>query len=342
MSRRAVFRADASVAIGGGHVRRCLVLAEALRAARWQCVFACRPDTRRAVPALAGAGHRVVEIAGPDTESPARIAAEIGKCDLLVVDHYGLDAAFERACRDWADRILVLDDCADRDHDADLLLDPTLGRLEADYGKRVPDACRLLLGPAYALLRSGFAELRPGVLAARRFDGPVGRILVTLGTADPDNVTAVVLEGLAKAGTGAAVDVVLGGAAPHLRKIKALASSLPIEVDVHTEVEDMAAMMASADFAIGAAGSTVWERCCLGLPGLVTVIADNQRLIAASLDAAGGAHNLGPHGELTAAKVVAAFRDLDGDPAARAAMSARAATICDGLGAGRVLAETTT
>ncbi|MBY0431842.1 MAG: hypothetical protein K2Q10_11635, partial [Rhodospirillales bacterium] len=111
----AVFRADAEPAIGGGHVMRCLTLADALAARGWRCHFACRPGTPEMVLALAASGHAVVPLADP---SPAALAARWpAGCGLLVVDNYGLDAAYERACRPWAGRILVFDDLADRPHD---------------------------------------------------------------------------------------------------------------------------------------------------------------------------------------------------------------------------------
>src|SRR6185312_2645513 len=123
--RRAIFRTDASVTIGGGHVRRCLVLADALAQAGWAIGFVCGAAARSIVPALGRRGFAVTE--------PAAFEKAPVRCDLLVVDDYRLDAAFERAARPWAKRILVIDDLANRPHDCDVLLDQSPGRAREVY-----------------------------------------------------------------------------------------------------------------------------------------------------------------------------------------------------------------
>lgn len=256
-------------------------------------------------------------------------------CDLLAVDHYGLDAAFENGCRPWARRILAIDDLADRPHDCDFLLDPTPGRGEEDYQALVPDGCRRLLGPAYALVRPEFAAAR-GRLQPRATEGPVRRILVSFGTMDVNNATERVLEAIAWAGIDAVVDVVLGAGAPHLEKVKSHAREMGRRVTVHTGVEDMAALMARADLAIGAAGITSWERCCLGLPSVLVVTADNQRRVAEALEREGAAVSLGWHSAVGPERIAGAVMELDRDSARRARMGAKAAALCDGRGARRV------
>ena len=147
----AVFRCDGSTAIGGGHVRRCLTLADALGEAGWARAFAVGAETLAVIPGLAEAVDQVAVLEGPVDDEPAQIAEAFGGTwDLLVVDHYRRDARFEAGCRPWAERILVIDDLADRRHDADFLLDQTLGRKPADYAARVPPRCRVLTGSRYA------------------------------------------------------------------------------------------------------------------------------------------------------------------------------------------------
>src|SRR5262249_40976969 len=112
MQRTALFRADASPQLGGGHVRRCLVLADALRRAGWACTFAVSPGSAHLVPHLARSAHRVVTIESQDAD--ALVAATQNKFDLAVIDHYGLDSRFESRCRAFAERILAIDDLANR------------------------------------------------------------------------------------------------------------------------------------------------------------------------------------------------------------------------------------
>jgi UDP-2,4-diacetamido-2,4,6-trideoxy-beta-L-altropyranose hydrolase len=337
--RVAVFRFDATPAIGTGHAMRCLTLADALEAVGWRCLFAIRPETLTTVPRKAWLRERALILDEDEAAEPSRIGARFANgYDLLVVDHYRRGADFERASRLWARRILAINDLADRDHDADLLLDPTLGRSLEDYRPLVPPACRLRLGPRYALLRPQFLRGRPAALARRRAPGPVRRIFVSLGGTDPQDVTSRVLDGLAEAGMGATIDVVVGAAAPFAARVRAKAACMP-GARVHVGVADIAPLMAEADLAFGAAGTATWERCCLGLPTLAVVLADNQRGNAAALQASGAARVLGDVDRLTPAAVAKAVRALAEDTPARAAMATASAAACDGLGTARMLLE---
>lgn len=330
-SSLAVFRCDASPRIGAGHVMRCLTLANALAETGWTCAFASRAPTAHTVPALSEAPHDLLELDG-DAGAGALAARWSGGCDLLIVDHYQLDSVFETACRPWARRIMAIDDIADRPHHCDILLDQNLGRRAGDYDGLVPDPCRRLAGARYALLRPQFAAARRSALRRREIGDVPRRILVSLGATDPDNVTAAVLHSLGDAGIRAEIDLVLGRAAPHLDAVRALALDIPGRVTVHAGVDDMATLMNEADIAVGAAGSSSWERCCLGLPTVLLVIADNQRPGAAGLADAGAAIAVD-----SAAAVGTAVRDLWRSADRRHAMGAAAAAVCDGHGTTRVL-----
>jgi len=318
----AVFRCDASLAIGGGHAMRCLTLAGVLRDLGWTCGFATSAETPATVPSLAASEFDVANAAGMLSHWPA--------ADLLVVDHYGLDASFERAARPWARRILVIDDLADRPHEADLLLDQTHGRVQADYGGRYNGP--MLLGAGYALLRPSFQRAR-GAAIARRDRRPVDRIMVSFGAVDAVNATMVALDAIALAAPDCAVDVVLGSAGPHLVEVRARAAAMP-RATVHVDVAEIAELMTEADLAIGAPGTSAWERCCLGLPTLLLTIADNQRVNAAALHAAGAALDLGWHADSNAKKLATEIGKLGTE--AWQAMTRKAAALCDGRGAFRV------
>jgi UDP-2,4-diacetamido-2,4,6-trideoxy-beta-L-altropyranose hydrolase len=321
----ALFRVDAAPAIGGGHVMRCLALAGALGESGWTCRFLVGGGTVATVPALAQAGHAVYE-----GEKCWRAAP--GMADLLVVDHYRLDAGYEGGWRAGARRILAIDDLADRRHDCDLLLDPTAGRVAADYAGLVPPGCRLLLGPEYALLRPEFARRR-GEALARRGAGPVRRVLIAPGATDPTDLATTLIDA-AETLPGVAIDVAIGSAAPHLQRLRERAARSP-RLHLQVDEPDMAGLMVAVDLCLGAAGGTSWERCCLGLPSLLVVIADNQELVARGLVAAGAV-------ELATAEhpaaLAAALRRLIEDGARRRVMSAAAAALCDGEGARRVAA----
>ncbi len=338
MIRRVVFRCDASVEIGAGHVVRCLTLAERLADSGWSCAFASNQEGMVTVPMLTRCGYDTLQLHGPAEGEPSEFAQQwLDGCDLLVLDHYRRGSAFETACRPWARKILAIDDLADRPHDCELLLDQTLGRRSDEYRSLVPSACHLLLGPDYALLRPQFAAARARALERRRAQDPLQRVLVSFGGSDPQDMTAIALEGLAATGLPVAVDVVLGAERAEERYPSGSIGALSAEVTVHRDVSNMAALMARADLAIGAAGTTAWERCCLGLPSLAIPIAANQERIAAELERAGAIRHLGPPGLVDPGTIAEAVLDLESNPAARAEMSARAAGVCDGLGATRVM-----
>ena len=140
------------------------------------------------------------------------------------------------------------------------------------------------------------------------------------------------LQAVARASPALIIDVVVGAYSGHLNEIDRLATALAPAVTVHREVGDMASLMADADFAIGAAGGTSWERCCLGLPTLVVVTADNQRDIARSLEAAGAIDLVGDASAVTVEALADRIAALCDDAPRRHAMALAAAEICNGQG----------
>ena len=321
----ALFRADAAPEVGGGHIIRCLALAAALADRGWGCHFLVARGTVATVPALAQAGHSVHE--GEDAWAAAPETA-----DLLVVDHYRLGEAWESGWRGRVCRILAIDDLADRRHDCDFLLDPTAGRAAADYAALVPADCRLLLGPRYVPLRREFAQHRRAALA-RRDGGPVNRLLIAPGATDPTDLASV-LNDAAETLPAVAIDIAIGGAAPHLPRLRERAARSP-RLHLHIDTTDMAGLMAVADLCLGAGGSTSGERCCLGLPTLLAVVADNQEGVARGLVAAGAVEIVA---ENDRARLTAALYRLTADGPRRRAMSQAGAAVCDGEGARRVAA----
>jgi UDP-2,4-diacetamido-2,4,6-trideoxy-beta-L-altropyranose hydrolase len=305
-----VFRADASVEIGTGHVLRCLTFAEALRLRGVQCQFVCREHCGHLLDDIANRGFAVCALPmatdhceqadlpgsawlGADwmTDAQQTLGALGGrKADWLVVDHYSLDICWQRAVRTAFANLMVIDDLADRDHDCDLLLDQNLRRTINDYAGRVPANCAVLTGPRYALLRPEFGGLREHSLAKRR-DAELRQLFVSFGGVDKDNFTGRVLRVLQTEPlpAGCRITVAMGPKALWLDDIRRAAETTPYEVELVINSEEIAHYMARSDLAVGAAGSTSWERCCLGLPAIVTVLAANQDQIAQSLTGAGAA-----------------------------------------------------
>ena len=199
-------------------------------------------------------------------------AAVAGTADWLIVDHYLLDARWHSAARSFASRLVVVDDLANRSYDCDLLLDQTLGRTPSDYDSWVPPGTRILAGSNYALLRPEFELERPAALKRRKEAVGVSRILVSMGTADIGGWTAKIIDEVLEAAPGCDVDVVLGAQAPSLARVQQLAS-LDRTISLRVDTAEMPRLMRDADLAIGAAGTTSWERCCMGLPAIAVILA---------------------------------------------------------------------
>ena len=330
-TKLAVFRADASPAIGSGHVRRCLAIAAALKCDGWTCRFAVGEESLLVVPELTSGAFEVRTLAPTETGAvEALIRSAPGGCQLLVVDHYHLGRAIESAARQFAQRVVAIDDLADRAHDCDTLIDATPGRSAGDYAPYVTDSAVLLLGPAYAPLRPVFAAAR-----ARRggHSRDTSRLFVNFGGTDPNNVTGAVLAALSsrQLPENLTVDVVLGRGARHAGSVTAQVAAMPDRFRLHLDAPEMASLLAGADVAIGAGGVSALERCCVGLSSVVIVIAENQRLIAASL-AEEGAAFLAQDADDAVQRAIT----LLGDRSAQRAMSAAGMSLCDGRGAARI------
>lgn len=336
---RFVFRADASTDIGAGHVVRCATLAGQLRQGGHATAFLCRLCPGNLNDWLAAAGHTIIALptvfSSEQDDAAACLEALRGQAfDGLIVDHYQLGTAWERLLAAHARRTMAIDDLA-RPHDVGLLLDQNFPNpLQAGYPDALPATCRLLLGPAYALVRPEFAAGRSAALARRQ--GQLERLLVCMGGSDAENETCKVLAGIAQSRrSNLAVEVVIGAGNPHRTAVEAACGNLPA-AQLHVQTSRMAELMASADCAITAGGSTTWERCTLGLPGLVTTVADNQVAIARAVHDARGHDLLGWYADLTPGDYARALDNLTVEHLR--SMAAAAAAICDGQGAARVAA----
>ena len=332
---RLVFRCDGDGRIGGGHVMRCLTLAQAARTRGWEAAFVCAEGGFS--DRVAAAGFPLTTIppapARPDPGGPphahwlsvpweadaAITAHAAGDADWLIWDHYGLDARWARAV--GAPRAMALDDLDDRALGSDVVLDAT--RLD---GKRVRDAPIELIGPDYVPLRPEFAQARPAALARR--DGPVRRLIVLPGLADAVGLAPLALDALRDLPFD--VEVVMGADAQSRAAAEARLGRHVLTLDP----PDMAARMTMADLCVGASGMTNWERCALGLPTVAVAVADNQVPGLDGLARRGAVVPLTLADARDPARLRAAV-EAAADQAG--ALSRAAAAICDGLGADRVL-----
>ncbi len=324
-----LFRCDASPLIGAGHVMRCLAAAKVFSWAGWTCRFSVNRDALATVPALGESGHAIDVV-----ETNQFIPVLSRTTRIAVVDHYQLDEKFECALKSDARRIVVFDDLANRRHQCDILLDPTPGRTSSDYSSQTSEATELLLGPDHAIIDRRWLEVASTSRRRLAASTSVNRILVSMGATDPVDATSRVLDALETAQITAHIDVVLGAGAPYLDNV---AARMTQKITLHVNPADLPALASRADLAIGAPGTSSFERALLGLPTIMLQIADNQTLIAAALAQAGAALVLPSEILDNRDRFAPIVVSLAGDAKARAAMSKAASRLTDGRGAFRLL-----
>ena len=245
------------------------------------------------------------------------------KSDWLIVDHYALDEQWQKRLKPCYEKLMVIDDLADKIFDCDVLLNQNLGAQIEDYKNKISDNCELLLGCNYALLRPEFSDLRGRALEKRKKTIVINNILITMGGNDNENITYDILQQLDGKYN---ITVALGSSPVHKDMIIDYAEGKNIKVII--DADNMAELMFEADLAIGTGGSTSWERCCLGLPTLLYITAENQRMVAENLEKKG------------AVVMVKNLKDdlkmIINNIACWKSISNKSQVICDGLGVKRI------
>ena len=355
-----IFRTDASVRIGSGHVMRCLTLAEQFRQTGADVRFVTHKYEGNLNELIRGEGFKFYELSSNDNHqsnqscggSRAEHASWLGtsqkqdaletidvlkdiKPDWLIVDHYALDETWEQMLRPYVRNIMVIDDLADRKHDCDILLDQNyVSDQHNRYADLVLPSCTMLLGPEYALLRKEFSEARKKL---KKRDGSVRHVFVFFGGVDPDNITGKSLEALSDSELShLEVDVVVGAANQHQKIISRLVNDRS-NTSLHVQVKNIAALMARADLALCAGGTTTWERLCLGLSSIVVTVADNQVRFTRDLHNDGLLWWLGSSKDVGVAEISEALKYAVQDTQINRQKSNKGMNVVDGKGVERVI-----
>jgi len=302
-----LFRVDASNLIGSGHLMRCLALASEARLRGWRSIFVMRDPSSASIDKVKVSGHELHILVEADKKKILRIndlvhsdwlavsqetdALETSNLikniipDWVVVDHYAIDAVWHETIRKTGAKLLVIDDLADRVLECDILVNQNLGFLIKDYDEKIKTDTKIFLGPKYAILRPEFREWREFSLNRRK--APIlNKVLISMGGVDAQNKTLKVLQTLEKSINAVECEflVVLGAFYPFSYEIDKFMETSVNKITKLTNIVNIGEIMANSDICIGAAGTSSWERCCLGLPTLTFIIADNQTRIASSLN----------------------------------------------------------
>lgn len=299
-----LIRADGGQEIGGGHIMRCLSLIEAIRlidldsevhfvccelVAEFGNLIESKGIVLHKIPKEESVYHNrnnwYLDISFTNT-----VIEKVGFVDWLIVDHYKIDKQWESNCLSMAlvGKLLVIDDLADREHDCHMLLDQTYGVSKYRYASLVDDNCDVLLGTEYALLSGKYAFKKNKILGIRSDKGSFGKLFVSLGASDLDNYSDLVVDQALSVSGLEQIYLVIGAANPHRQSLtEKYTNNGKVSLLYNLKPEDMIYYMLVSDVAIGAGGTSAWERCACGLPGLVIVMAENQREIANQLDSSG-------------------------------------------------------
>lgn len=352
---KAVFRCDASIQIGTGHVMRCLTLADALRSEGVESHFICHEHAGHLLELIAQRGYQsyrlpytdqaqesdedVLEHAswlGVTQKEDAKSCGEILQLlqpDWLIVDHYALDIFWESAMRSYCQKIMVIDDLADRSHDCDILLDQNyLPSYQTRYEKLISETTIKLLGPSYALLRDEFKELRR--LKHNINDRARPQILINFGGIGNFKLLSNVIEAINN------IDsfnyyIVTGKIKPaEICELRKSISNPNITMIDYTS--EMPKLMTESKYALGASGSTVWERFCLGLNSALVKMASNQSPLLNYLKTNDLVDDLGDYKNLSMASLSLFFANLDLDNEKYLKRKKEIMKLIDGNGTNRV------
>jgi UDP-2,4-diacetamido-2,4,6-trideoxy-beta-L-altropyranose hydrolase len=333
-----LIRCDASVPIGTGHVMRCLALAQAWQDAGGRAIFAMAETTPAIEERIRGEKMSVLRVAQPPGSSADAVqTCRLGRqasADWVVVDGYVFGADYQANLHEAGLRILVVDDHgrAGR-YSVDIVLNQNPNASEDLYVNREPST-QLLLRLEYALLRREFSNWKQW---KRDTPGIARNLLVMMGGTDPENVTQRVLDSLARE-PDFEIQVVAGGSNPHLDELRESVRKPGAKVRLVEKTVSMPELMAWADIAVSAAGTTAWEMAFMGLPALLIILADNQEPIAGALDDAGAALSLGQAATLRAEDIRNHLRSLAASHEVLGKMSTCGRALIDGRGAERAVA----
>ncbi|WP_017185623.1 UDP-2,4-diacetamido-2,4,6-trideoxy-beta-L-altropyranose hydrolase [Alkalibacillus haloalkaliphilus] len=345
-------RVDASREMGSGHVIRCLTLAEELRKEGHKVEFICRPINGNLIHLIRDNGFFVyilneasstdlslvtlhsdwLQVSWEDDAEEVKSIVKHKEIDWLIIDHYAIDMNWEKVLRPYVNKIMIIDDLADRKHDSDLLLDQNYFiDQDSRYAQLVPKSCQTLLGPRYALLRDEFRMNTPHI---RR---KLNRILVFMGGSDPTNETRKVIEGFLQLNPQSTkLDVVIGKLNLNATTLQNLCEPYA-NIRCFTHIDYISELMLKADLAFGAAGSTTWERCSLGLPSAVMTVARNQESIIQQMASTGCILSLGRACDNTSDQVASVIESFLENPNSLTDMSRHCLKLVDVNGVKKVV-----
>ena len=333
-------RVDSSTKIGYGHFMRCMALADTLQK-NFEINFITRSLEGSLISDIQKKGFGIfrfysnsekINEKNDAQKTISLIKKHSGSKNILIVDNYQLSKKWETDVKPFVHKLIVIDDLSNRSHNCDLLIDQNLHtKVNGLYKGLIPSNCIKLIGPKFSMIRKEFRMMRKSV-KPRTF--PIKKILVSFGGSDIENQTPVALNSIKKMNGKINVDVVVGKANKCKKTLKIFCNKNK-HFTYYEQIDNIADLMLSSDLSIGSSGSTTWERCCLGLPAIVSISSNDQRDIANSLSRKKCIINLGDVKKLKESSYINVITNLKKNDLRN--MSKNSMSLVDGNGTQRIL-----
>ena len=333
-------RVDSSTKIGYGHFMRCMALADTLQK-NFEINFITRSLEGSLISDIHDKGFGIfrfysnsekINEKNDAQKTISLIKKHSGQKNILIIDNYQLSKKWETDVKPFVHKLIVIDDLSNRSHNCDLLIDQNLHtKVNGLYKGLIPSNCIKLIGPKFSMIRKEFRMMRKSV-KSRTF--PIKKILVSFGGSDTKNQTSVALNSIKKMNGKINVDVVVGKANKCKKTLKIFCNKNK-HFTYHEQIDNIAELMLSSDLSIGSSGSTTWERCCLGLPAIVSISSNDQRDIANSLSRKKCIINLGDVKKLKESSYINVITNLKKNDLRN--MSKNSMSLVDGNGTQRIL-----
>jgi len=337
--RNLLIRVDAGKDIGYGHAMRCLALAQAWQDEKGNVTFVIAKETPSFTHRLHKEKIETIRLtAEPGSKEDAAKTIEIAKeknALWVAVDGYHFDAAYQQNIKDAGLRLLFIDDYGHaKYYAADIVLNQNIHAAEEFYSNRAPYT-KLLLGTNYVLLRREFLRWQG---YKRDIPDVARKVLITMGGSDPQNVTLKVLQALNEVEIeGLEAVAVVGGSNPHYETLEKFAHTSRLPIRLEKDAQNMPELMAWADAAISAGGTTTYELAFMGVPFVGLGRKKQETILLKKSTKFGLCINLGNYLNATSTLIIETINNLLRDKKHRWELSMRCKEFIDGFGSRRIL-----
>ncbi|OHD87089.1 MAG: UDP-2,4-diacetamido-2,4,6-trideoxy-beta-L-altropyranose hydrolase [Sulfuricurvum sp. RIFCSPLOWO2_02_43_6] len=255
-----LIRTDASSSIGLGHIMRDLVLAQHYPDAT--ITFACQNLIGTIMDTIPYPVHFLT------SNDPEELINLIRTCsiDLLIIDHYDIDATIEKQIKEQTGvSLLCLDDTYEKHH-CDILLNHNISADAIRYKGLVPEHCELRCGAEYTLIRDEF-KTEKQIRREKLYD-----IFIAMGGSDPTNATLGILTTLSD---DLSVCVATTSGNPHLSELETFIQDKK-NISLKVNSNSIAQLLNQSRLAIITPSVMVHEVLFMGTPFIAIKTAPNQ------------------------------------------------------------------